>query len=145
MKLTRIVKFFPAWDKRNPDPKKNYGIHGVELLMLLKGKEGAVQFRLSTNWHLPSVQKELDAKWESNPQWRHISCHPLPTDLGYHSYIPRYEGQTPISKECEWLEGKTCYYDGSSLNAEDIYKKLLIDGDGAVWEGLEEYYKDRLK
>ena len=60
--LKRIVKFAPAYDKRNPDPSKNYGVHGVELRMVLKGKEGAVQFLLFTNWMLPRVQLDTDLR-----------------------------------------------------------------------------------
>jgi hypothetical protein len=57
--LERITEFAPAFDKRDPDPKKNYGIHGVDLRMVLKGEEGAVQFVLFTGWMLPHVAKEL--------------------------------------------------------------------------------------
>jgi hypothetical protein len=31
----RIVTMNPAYDKRNADPSKNYGIHGVDLRMVL--------------------------------------------------------------------------------------------------------------
>jgi hypothetical protein len=57
--MERIVEMLPAWDKRDADSSKNYGIHGVELRMVLKGEEGAVQFVLYTNWHLPHVTDSL--------------------------------------------------------------------------------------
>lgn len=57
-----IVQFSPAYDRRSPDPKKNYGIHGVELGMVLKGPKGAVQFLLFTNWQLPHVTAEIDKR-----------------------------------------------------------------------------------
>lgn len=60
--MEKIIKFAPAYDKRHSDPKKNYGVHGVELKFILKGEEGAVQFVIFTNWMLPNVQKEQDAK-----------------------------------------------------------------------------------
>jgi len=59
MSLTREIKFSPAYDKRDPDPSKNYGIHGVTITFLLKGEKGAVQFVLYTNWHLPHVDHEI--------------------------------------------------------------------------------------
>lgn len=141
-KLEQVVKFFPAWDKRSPDPKKNYGIHCVELLMLLKGEKGAVQFKLFTNWNLPQVQKETDAKYLINPDKKIGLClyHPMPADLGYHSKVPRWEGQEPISQECEYTGGP-CYYDGSGLNAQRIYEVLTKEGSDGVWRELEAYYK----
>jgi len=132
-KLERIVEFHAAYDKR---PK--YGIHGVELLMALKGDAGAVQFLLFTNWHLPHVEKDLD----SRPDYKYsrLLCHPQPADLGYHSKVPRYEDQTKM-EHCQFVEGG-CYYDGSGLNAERIYQVLLSEGSDGVWRELEAYYKE---
>ena len=138
MSLERIIEFHPAFDKRDPDPSKNYGIHGVECLFLLRGKKGAVHFRLFTNWHLPHVQKELDA--ESLSQFPYMFHKPVPADLGYHSPKPIYKGQIAY-KNCKWLNGKLCYYDGSSLGAERVYEILLTKGSEGVWKYLEGYYK----
>lgn len=132
--MERIIEFSPAYDKR---PK--YGIHGVELRMVLKGPEGAVQFLLYTNWHLAHVQKELDEWVDSH--YPHLSCHPLPADLGYHSPVPRFEGHALINDDpCPYLDGKPCYYDGSGLNAKQIYKVLVEEGGEAVWRELEYFY-----
>lgn len=134
-KLERIVKFYPAFDKRSPEPSKNYGVHCVDLLMLVRGPKGAVQFKLFTGWYLPNVVKEHENRAD------HLFCHPTPADLGYHAHTPQYEDQEPISAECEWLGGP-CYYDGSGLNAQRIYDVLLVEGDEGVWRELEEYYKE---
>jgi len=133
--LQHIVRFYPAFDKRHPKPSQHLGIHGVDLLMVVKGPKGAVQFMLYTNWQLPSVQRELEEEGKLD------RLTPLPADLGYHSYTPKYEGQSTVSDACEWLENKPCYYDGSSLNAERIFNILLAKGDEGVWCALENYYK----
>ncbi len=138
-KFERIVQLTPAFDRRHIDPSKNYGIHGVNLRMILKGEKGAVQFVLYTNWMLPHVQMELEAKYPD-----HHFCHPLPADKGYHSLKPMYEGQTSFEDSCEYLDGKQCYYDGSGLNAEDTYRILLEKGSEGVWQDLEEYYYSTL-
>jgi hypothetical protein len=137
--IERIVTFSPAYDKR---PK--YGVHGVELRMVLKGTEGAVQFVLYTKWQLPHVTKETD---ESTALQTHdlqlrLDCfyHPQPAYLGYHSLVPRYEGQTPVRDSCEYLDGKPCYYGGSGLAADRIYEVLLREGSDGVWRELEAYY-----
>ncbi len=139
----REICFFPAWDKRSDDPKKNYGIHGVELRFHLVGPDLAVQFVLYTNWQLPHVREELDAK-TTNPCYPHLLCHPMAADLGYHSRTPRYDDQKPMLGSCDLLGGAPCYYDGSALNAERIYDVLLREGDKGVWRELQAYYESLL-
>jgi len=136
----RSITFQPAFDRRDPDPKKNYGIHGVSLRFVLKGSKGAIQFVVYTNWHLPHVQEELDNR--SGSQYPHLSCHPTPADLGYHAYKPHYDEQTQM-EGCDVLPDSSggCYYDGSSLNAEPVYERLLREGEDGVWSELEAYYK----
>jgi len=129
----RVVEFRPAFDKRNADPHKNYGIHGVDMRMVLVGDRGAAQFVLYTGWHLPHVVSEFKASGRSLGD-------PLPADLGYHSREPRYEGQTAASESCEYLGGCPCYYDGSGLNAERVFDALRAEGGEAVWRELEDFY-----
>lgn len=136
----RTVTFRPAFDKRDPDPKKNYGIHGVDIVFLLKGARGAYQFCVSTNWHLPNVQAEQDTRPLN--EFPYMFHKPMPTDLGYHAHAPQYVGHEPMSEQCEVLGGK-CYYDGSSLAAEDVFNILLSGGSDAVWKHLEERYMER--
>jgi len=126
----RLVEFAAAYDKR---PK--YGIHGVEMRMVLKYPDGAVQFLLFTNWHLPHVHKELKARALTS-----ILNEPLAADLGYHSPIPQHDGQTSMGP-CVYLDGRDCYYDGSGLSAEHIFKVLLEEGSAGVWRELEEFYQ----
>ena len=138
--FTREVIFYPAFDKRNPDPHKNYGIHGVDLRFILKKDNMAVQFIVYTNWHLPHVSKENINRLNS-PQDIELFWMPIPADLGYHSPYPMYDGQS-IHKGCEYI-GQDCYYDGSSLMADDVFKILLKEGSDGVWRRLEEYWNSR--
>jgi hypothetical protein len=138
----RIVYMSPAFDKRHSSPSKNYGVHGVDLRMVLKGPKGATQFELFTNWHLPHV---TSATLDAPPQSRiGLECAflPTPADLGYHWKVARYEGQEPIRQSCEYCDGEPCYYDGSSLNAERIYEVLLREGSDGVWRELEALYRE---
>lgn len=133
--LVHEIIFYPAYDKRAPEPNKNYGIHGVDMRWYVKGDKGAVQFVVYTNWHLPHVMSEL----ENDPPRRGFNRFaPLPADLGYHSPTPRYEDQY-CHEDCEVI-GKKCYYDGSGLNAETVYDILVREGGEAVWKYLDEYY-----
>ena len=136
--LKREIVFSPAFDRRSPDPLKNYGVHGVNLTFLLKGECGAIQFVVYTNWHLPHVQKEFDGKLPDT-KFPYLFHQPMATDLGYHSPKPLYENQPSMPGKCNVLNG-TCYYDGSSLNAERVFDILREKGDAGVWEELEEEY-----
>lgn len=113
-----------ARDGRDPDPHKDYGIHGVELRMVLQGPEGAVQFLLYTNWQLPHVQREMDEKAIERIRDRdddgkmQLRCfyHPLPADLGYHSPKPMYEGQSAMgSEKFDWERTETLKGEAGSI------------------------------
>ncbi len=132
-----IVDFGAAWDKRDPDPQKDYGVHGVELKMVLKGPRGAVQFLLYTSWMLDMLVDGTSTHVVPNP-----TMAPMPADLGYHSPKPMYDGQEPMQGDCAYLGGVPCYYDGSGLNATRIWNALLMRGSDGVWAELRDYYEE---
>ena len=140
----KIVGCTPAFDKRSPVPSKDYGIHGVNINFILKGKLGAVQFVIFTNWQLPEVSKEHWSKYSNEPSMLKSLLEPLPADVGYHSYKPMWKGQAPVTESCEYLEGKPCYYDGSGLEAERVFKEIFLrQGSDGIWKYLEETYNER--
>jgi len=142
------IELTPAYDKRDLDPKKDYGIHGVNIRFLLLGEKGATQFLLFTNWMLPHVQEETDARtvhkilsgdslYLREPFFAH---RPLPADLGYHSRAPiRDYQEKPSQEHCEYLDAP-CYCDGSTSNAERVFQRLVREGAAGVWAELEDYY-----
>lgn len=143
-KLERIVKFTPAFDKRDPDPKKNYGIGAVQCFMVLKGKGGAVHFTFYTGFYLPEVMKEQIAKHGVNAfiyDFNQKPMYPMGADVGYHSYKPLDDYQKDWKRDnCDWLDGEACYGDGSALRAEKFMEILIREGSDKIWELLEEDY-----
>lgn len=133
-KLTRSVEMYPAYDKRDSDPKKNYGISSATLKFLLSGPKGTIQFSILTGWHLPHVAKELEAKGRPFGE-------PMGMDLGYHAHAKQYESQEVMQNKCDYLGGP-CYYDGTSLGAQDLMATLLENGLDAVWEVMERRYEE---
>ena len=139
----RIVEFVRAYDRK----AEGYGIHGVDLRMVLKGPKGATQFALSTGWYLPETIGCEPSQWGGvghdygDKLARFGLNHPMPTDLGYHSPTPQYEGQTSMGP-CDYLDGAECYYDGSGLNAARPFEALLREGGEGVWKVLFDYYFD---
>lgn len=137
----RKIEITPAFDKRHSDPAKDYGIHGCDLRFVLIGPLGAVQFLLYTGWHLPHVKAEFDRKPCEVKSWgKHCFGAAQPADIGYHSPRPMYSDQPVVNENCEYLGGIPCYYDGSSLQAEDVFKILVEGGGEAMWKELERRY-----
>lgn len=127
-KFTKKVIFEPAFDKRDPDPKKDYGIGSVRLIFILKGEKGAVQFALLTGWYLPHIQANRIAY---NKPLGCIDCH---------SYVKRFDYQILHEDCCVLTDAKGCYCDGSSVAGFDFYAILLEDGSKGVWRELKSYY-----
>ena len=136
MPFEKKIEFTPAYDKR-----PQYGVHGMEMRFLLKGPKGVIQFLLFTHWMTKNVQEEQEKKYKNIPM---PSClyEPFPADIGYHSYVPMYEGQGTMGP-CPYLDNKPCFYDGSTLNADPIYWLLVEHGEEALWKRLEEEYESR--
>ena len=142
--FTRRIVFHAAYDKRHPDPKQNYGVHGVDACFYLIGPKGAVQFILYTDWQLPWVRSVAETlgrgREEIEPDLRRRICEPMPADIGRHALVPSYDFETVCKNECELLGGKPCYYDGSSLGAYDVFEILIAGGDEALWTELDRRY-----
>lgn len=132
MTLERIVEVWPAYDRRNPDPEKSFGIGAVMLAFILRGPKGATQFTIYTGWYLPHVALERGSNAEV-----------FANDLGYHSPVPTYDGQRSMGRPCPVLGTDDCYYDGSSLAAADLFAEMLREGHAAIWRRLEAVYRDR--
>lgn len=132
----RIVDVSPAYDfVRGPNTK--YGIHGVELTFIVKGDKGAVQLKFGTDWYLKSVQDRQGARMLSSPYGNLLQPHGY--DIGYHSKVPMYDGQEPLTEECPVIGGR-CFYDGSSLNADEWIEPFMAGGTEWLWPKLEQYY-----
>lgn len=148
--MQREVRFEAGYDYREEDKDKprgkHRGQHGLQIRFLLRGDEvaeGIVQFLVYTDW-LPTWVVSQGPPWKekmvqptSIPSIRDMF--PMAADLGHHWPVPTYEGES--SMNCDLLEGGTCYYDGSGLNAEPVLAALLTEGDAGVWKILEDYYQ----
>ncbi len=137
----RRLEFTGAFDRRNSDPAKNYGIHGMEMRFVLIGPEGAMQFLVFTNLMLPHVREELFQKRNGTVERFDLSA-PMGADIGYHARTAQYDGQEPMPGDCEYVGGP-CYYDGSSLGAQEFMPEFLAGGDDVVWAMLEKRYARR--
>jgi hypothetical protein len=138
--MERIIKFIPAFHKIHEDPDKNYGVGSVRCIMTLKGEKGATSFVFGIGIYLPQTYEY----WES--RGLHKDCNKYPDHMGYdvsyHALSSQWEGQTSRDN-CEFLDGKPCYGDGSALRADEWMKIFVEQGDEPIWKMLEEDYKER--
>ena len=145
--MKREVKFirgydcmsFPCRFDKKCKPENSHGKHGMEILFLVTGEKGAVQFKMSTGW-MPFKSEQDKIGVRRIPKMELSDYYPMPTDLGYHSYKPHYESHSSMGP-CNALGGAECYYDGSSLNCNDAYYALVNGGEDGLWKFLEEYYE----
>lgn len=135
-KFERIVAVNPAYDKRDTDPNKNYGIHSCDMFMVLKGEKGAVSFSLSTGWFLPETlpwKEECITKMGLGTSWEGHG-----TSVAYHSPTKMQDWDFHQEK-CDWL-GTECYGDAGFIISDMPYDLLIREGSEAVWKWLEDYY-----
>lgn len=131
----KIVQISPAYEKLHSDPKKNYGIGACRMFFILKGPKGAVQFQIGTHWHVPSAREHL----HKFGNFQKVLDAPISGwDVGYHSPKPMFEEQP--SRKCDVLGGE-CYYDGSSLRADDWLEPFIAGGTDWLWKHLEGEYR----
>jgi len=131
MKFRKEIKWEPGFDYRNDPDKKQYGCHGLQIRFLLHGEKATIQLLIYTGW-LPT--------WEHFKNDNQVLV--LPADLGYHADNPQYEGQSKMD-DCEYRKQSYCYYDGSGLQAYDVFKLLVTSGEKAVWKRMIEEYNSR--
>lgn len=115
----------------------DYGIAACRVFFYVRGTKGAVQFQIGTDWY-PKKAREHLAKFPADS----LIDRPQPQgwDIGYHSHKPHYEHHKPISEKCPILNG-LCYYDGSSLQADDWVEGFVCGGTEWLWPRLEQYYR----
>lgn len=100
------------------DPRSGRAVgYGVRICWYLRGPLGVIQFVMRVG------PDGVLAPW----------------DVGYHSPTETESGTAMES--CDLFDGAPCWYDGSSLQADAIWRKVASGGDKALWAELEEYYE----
>ncbi len=149
--LKREVQFTPGHDcirfeclhgseRCVPGGGGSHGRSGLSVEFYVKGEKGVLQFVTFTGWEPEPFDASKDAK---SRRERADGMFPMPSDLGYHSPVPLYEGQSKM-ETCQFFEGG-CYYDGSTLNAEEPFRVLCNDGLRALWAYLEAVYRSQFE
>ena len=128
----RRVYISPGHCLLHPEPSKNFGVAACRIWFYVIGPKGAAQFQIGTDWYPEAARRHLSQFPASDRR------QPEGWDIGYHAREPQYEGQT--SRECSLLDGQ-CYYDGSSLQADEWIEGFVCGGTDWLWPKLEDYYR----
>jgi len=153
----RKIVFFPAFDKTDKDPKKDYGISDVEIRFVLLRAGKGVEFSLSSNWHLPHIfDRRMDAIREDilvgkeRFLWERFAKEFLQEVCLWDAFHVREDGD-------DWIEFDTfnrlSYLDSLHPNKKVwyywlpdrekvIWTSFLTDGEDAIWNGLESIYNE---
>ena len=137
--LVKIKKIYPAFDKRDPIPSKNYGISPERELYAVVGEVGAMAFDIFTDRFRPHVAEELGED--------DIICHyPMGGCVNYHfRQCPEDWKDYAKAQDCDLLGGQPCYCDGSALAGDDMLALFKRRGEEGVFQALTKRYHDAVE
>lgn len=64
------LNIFPAWDRRDPNPAKDYGVRGVEICFTVVSNRRAVTWDAAVDWYQPRVGGNLRGLGGALPRLR---------------------------------------------------------------------------
>lgn len=126
-----------------PGYNKTHGQHPTELVFLLSGPHGVIQWRFSTglsplgNW--PSADTYGPLCMDCNlspPQGMGVASHSELTEANAH------EEDYNITEGCEYLEGRTCVCDYSRAIDSDLTSAFACEGIPGVERILTKIYTE---
>ena len=118
------------FNRQHTDPKQNYGIGGISLRFyyreIITGR--TIQFYMHDSW-------SYFAKSRVRPFEQYSGA-----DVGYHDTGPHYQNHEPM--ECDIVKGGECYYDGSSVQAEEWLDHFSETNFTDLWQRLRQRWFD---
>lgn len=132
----KFIFFTPAFEARDPNPSKDYGIGGVHLTFAERRGDLTIDCSFFTDWHLPEVQERLSTKLD-----RYFNPKPMCNGIYWHRPKRTNEYQAD-TKDCI-LSGGQCFGEvGSALYGDVITKRLLLEGSEGVWNEIDKAFKE---
>lgn len=126
---TREITIDAAYDKRDSDPAKNYGIHGAHMWFNLTREDNqGLSFSVATNWYLPHVAEELKNSIYGTSEIYGGA-------VSYHAHAAKNE-YVCLMKNCPITKGN-CYSDGSAVLGDEFLATLIAEGTEGLWKRME--------
>jgi hypothetical protein len=127
----RRIKFLPAWDKRSEDPRRNGGVHGVEIRMQLVSGDWAAELVLMTPWMLPGVQA-----WHKSLEHRFGARVTPMCDVAVHHRGGMGEFVVDAGRCGVFPDSRCENIPVSGFEGDRLYALLIEGGDEPVWAAL---------
>lgn len=141
----RTIRVRPGWHRCDPNPVKNYGIGGAEMVWILQVGDWAITWELLTDWGMPT--EAFNAACPDCDHPRHQDGYPRARPMGgavqWHAPVPMFDGTELVLDECP-ITGAPCYRDIGYLIGDDLYARLTTEGDEAVWRQMRVLLDDRM-
>jgi len=133
IQFERTIDIMPGYDKRSQDE----GVHGCEIIFVLRGPHGVVTFACFTDW-FPKITQE-DATRGLGFRRLTTGVQPTPLEFAFHS--PRLTDTVRSDKrtDCPYLP-RSCHSSYSPNTAAFLRDLLLSNGSIGVWLELERRY-----
>jgi hypothetical protein len=135
--LEHKVFFSPAFDKRDPNPSKNYGIGSVRIHFFVKGEKGGIEWTVSTGMFLKKTHAEWLINFPKSEEGDGIGH-----EIAYHAKKKQHEGQEKHNGDCTLTDLPYCYNDAGFCAGGELYEKFVEQGEEIVWKTLEEWHRE---
>lgn len=139
--LEESVQFRPGYNCP-VETMQGHGVHGMEIMWVLKGPAVAVQLIFGTDWTPGKlwpghgIGPDGVRGWtDSRGRW---SGDPSGYGIGAHTRAPQYDSHE-IEGECGLLGGK-CYYQEWLSGADELAPRFMAEGEQVIWSELERRY-----
>lgn len=140
MSFKKTIMIYPGYDHRETAA----GVHGAEMMFILKGNHGAVTFALQTNW-IPRKPADEDVL-KSPSRIVETGLEPKPLDYTFHFDRPLYKALQLQHTVCPYMpEGKECYSMRDSKLALELRDVLLHGGSDGIWTRLKAEYNKAVR
>ena len=123
----RTVEVRPA----RPDcDRAIVGEGDATLVFAVRGDQGVAALEVSTGWFLPNALRGVGA----------LDVSDFPEAVaGFHS-PSRIDGLSS-AENCTVLGAPHCWGEGSSIAGRHVFRRLLVEGETAVWDELDNLYE----
>lgn len=118
----RHVRFLPGFNRRGTAD----GVRGMSIDFVLADDYAAAHFTVLTHW----VPGEVG--WNNRGLVGVLPAYGA--DFGYHCREQQYAEQAH-HLECDLVDGR-CFYTSSGMEADELFKDFVVNGDEVVWQAL---------
>lgn len=133
----RYIHIEAGWDKRDPNPSKNYGVSGGRMTFFERRGSKIIQCNFLLD-NYPTEELRLtnrDRKYDT---------YPICDGLGTHYKFKKDASEWAYKNEECLVTGGKCYFEaGSALYGEIVRERFLKEGSDGVWDEIDKEFREQ--